>query len=66
MKIVTSSHLEVFKTKAKRIAAQDNKASLNNPILAVDAMCLYVWGERGERYQSDSLEWKILKGAFPI
>lgn len=64
MKAVTSPYLEVFKIKAKRTAAQDNKAGLNNPIL-VDAMCLYVW-ERGERYQSDNLQWKILKAAFHI
>lgn len=42
MKIVTSPYLEVFKIKAKRIAAQDNKASLSNPILAVDGMYFYV------------------------
>lgn len=56
MQVVISLYLEIF--QAKRIATQDNKASWRNPILIVEAMCLYVQ-EREERYQLDDLKWKI-------
>lgn len=49
----------------QRRTAQDNKARLSNPVLAVDGMCLCVC-ERGARYPLDILKWEILKGVLQL